>query len=195
MPAPIVTAEFALKKLTEGNRRYISAEAEHPRQTPARRRELTAGQRPFAIIVSCSDSRVPSELFFDQGFGDLFSIRNAGNVVDDVVLGSIEYAAEYLRTALVVVMGHTNCGAVTAAVTGGEMGGHIASIIQAIQPAVDTSRDQLGDPVMNAILANVRLMVEKIQNSQPLLAPLVQQNRLTVVGALYHIDSGRVQFL
>lgn len=228
---PTVTAGFALKKLADGNLRFLSNQAEHPRQSSARRKELAAAQHPFAVILTCSDSRVSPELLFDQGFGDLYVIRNAGNLVSDPVLGSLEHAAGLLRTPLVVVMGHTRCGAVTAAVeargtasvpiksglgpgtdvsssgaasTGsGEapgnlesaLSGHFSSIVQAIQPAVEAASGQFGDPVTNAVLTNVRLMVEKIQTSQPYLAGLVQEKKLTVVGALCHIETGKVEFL
>ncbi len=210
---PTVTAGFALKKLADGNLRFLSNQAEHPRQSSARRKELAAAQHPFAVVLTCSDSRVSPELLFDQGFGDLYVIRNAGNLVSDPVLGSLEHAAGLLHTPLVVVMGHTRCGAVTAALEArngasapaesgkepqgptNELSGHFSGIVEAIQPAVAAASGQFGDPVTNAVVANVRLMVEKIQTSQPYLAGLVQEKKLTVVGALCHIETGKVEFI
>lgn len=190
-----VSPQAALEKLLEGNRRYTSGQVEHPRQSVERRTEVLAGQHPFAILLSCSDSRVSTKVFFDQGIGDLFIIRNAGNIVDDVVFGSIEYAVEHLGVPLVMVLGHTQCGAVTAAVQGGEFPGHIGSIVAAIQPAVAASKDQAGDAVINATLANVRLIVDQIKHCEPILAEMVRHSQLTVVGGIYHLDSGVVEIL
>lgn len=190
-----ISSDQALQMLIEGNRRYTNGKAEHPHQSGERRAEVLAGQHPFVILLSCSDSRVPPEVFFDQGIGDLFIIRNAGNIVDDVVLGSIEYAAEHLGVPLVMVLGHTKCGAVTATVQGGEVPGHIGSIVETIKPAVAASKGQPGDAVLNATLANVRLMVDQIKHSHPILAEMVQHGKLNVVGAVYHLDSGAVEVL
>ncbi len=195
MHASSVTADQALQMLIEGNRRYTTGKAEHPHQSGERRIEVLAGQHPFVTILSCSDSRVPPEVFFDQGIGDLFIIRNAGNIVDDVVLGSIEYAAEHLGVPLVVVLGHTKCGAVTATVQGGETPGHIGSIVKTIQPAVTASKDESGDAVLNAIRANVRLTVDQIRKSEPILVEMGQHGKLLVVGAIYHLETGDVEVL
>ena len=121
----------ALKKLLEGNERCRSGQAQHPRQDARRRKEITKGQKPFAVIVGCSDSRIPPPMIFDQGLGDLFVIRVAGNIADSVVLGSIEYAVEHLGCKLVVVLGHGKCGAVTAAAEGGKAPGHIEAVLKA----------------------------------------------------------------
>lgn len=193
MHASSVTPDQALQMLIDGNRRYITGKAEHPHQSEERRAEVLAGQHPFVTLLSCSDSRVPPEVFFDQGIGDLFIIRNAGNIVDDVVLGSIEYAAEHLGVPLIMVLGHTKCGAVTATVQGGEVPGHIGSIVKTIQPAVAASKDEPGDAVLNAIRANVRLMVEQIKNCEPILAELRHHGKIMVVGGLYNLDSGQVE--
>ncbi len=195
MHTSTVTAEQAKQMLIEGNRRYTGGAANHPHQSAERRAEVAGGQHPFAVLLSCADSRVPPEVFFDQGIGDLFVIRNAGNIVDDVVLGSMEYAVEHLGTPLIVVLGHTRCGAVTATVQGGEAPGHIGSIVETIQPAVEASKGAQGDAVLNVTLANVKLTVETIRNSQPILAHAVEHNGLAVVGALYHLESGEVEFL
>jgi carbonic anhydrase len=195
MQASTVTADQAQQMLVEGNRRFTTGAVEHPHQSAARRAEVFGGQNPFAVLLSCADSRVPPEVFFDLGIGDVFVIRNAGNLVDDTVLGSMEYAVERLVTPLVVVLGHTRCGAVTATVQGGEFPGHIGSIAEKILPAVEASKDLEGDAVLNATLANVFLMVETIQESEPILAQAVKHGRLKVVGAMYHLDTGEVTFL
>ena len=122
-PAAAISADDALAQLVEGNRRFVSGEVARPHQSAARRAELAKGQAPVAIVLTCSDSRVAPELYFDQGLGDLFVIRNAGNVLDDHVLGSIEYAVEHLHVPLLIVIGHEKCGAVSAAVGGGERRG------------------------------------------------------------------------
>ncbi len=130
----------ALQTLLDGNKRFAAGRQLHPNQGKERRDEVAKGQKPFAIIVGCSDSRIPPEILFDQGIGDLFIIRLAGNIVDDMALGSIEYAADHLGSRLVVVLGHSKCGAVTATAQGGEAHGHIGSIVKAIAPAVDRAK-------------------------------------------------------
>jgi carbonic anhydrase len=190
-----ITPDQALQTLVAGNQRYTAGQAEHPRQSAERRAAVLAGQQPFAALLSCADSRVPPEVFFDQGIGDLFIIRNAGNIVDDVVLGSLEYGAEHLGIPLIVILGHTRCGAVTAAVQGGKAHGHIGSLVKTIQPAVAAVQGQPGDAVLNATLANVRLTVDQIKTCAPILSKLVKQGKLMVVGALYHLDTGVVEML
>ncbi len=167
----------------------------HPNQDKSRRDEVKTGQKPFAIIVGCSDSRIPPEILFDQGIGDLFVIRLAGNIVDDTALGSIEYAADHLGTRLVVVLGHAKCGAVTAAAGGGEAHGHIGSIVQLIIPAVERARDKSGDLVDNAIRENARLVAAAISSSKPILSKMVEEGKIAVVPAYYDIDTGVVELL
>ena len=187
-----VSGDKALQKLMDGNNRYVSAQTAHPNQTPARRSEVIEGQHPFAVIVGCSDSRVPPEIIFDQGLGDLFVIRLAGHVLNDAALGSIEYAVEHLGTRLIMVLGHDNCGAVTAAVKGGDIPGHIGSIVKAIAPAVKKAKNQPGDLLENAIRENVAMVVEQLKYSAPLLKELVENGALKIVGAHYHLDDGKV---
>jgi carbonic anhydrase len=189
------TPDEALARLMAGNQRYVAARAEHPRQDAARRRELSGGQNPFAIILGCSDSRVAPELIFDQGLGDLFIIRVAGNVVDDLILGSIEYAAEHLHTPLMVVLGHSKCGAVLATVAGGELDGHLPELAEAIQPAVERAKAQEGDLINNSIRENVLMVAEQLRESQPIMAKLVKAGKLKVVAARYDLDSGQVALL
>ena len=188
-----LTSEQSLQKLLEGNHRYVSGQTAHPNQTLERRAEVTSGQKPFAVILSCSDSRVPPEILFDQGIGDLFIIRNAGNVSDDLVLGSIEYAVEHLGVPLVMVLGHQFCGAVTATVEGGEAPGHIHHVVKAIQPAVEKAKGRDGDLVGNAIRANTELVTEQLKNSEPILAEFVKEHGLRIVGAFYNLETGIVE--
>ncbi len=184
-----ISAEQALELLRAGNARFAAGQCEHPHQDLPRRQAALSGQHPFAVVLSCSDSRVPAELIFDAGIGDLFIIRNAGNVVDDAVLASIEYAVEHLGVNLVLVLGHTQCGAVTAATAGGQPEGHLGCIMELIQPAVLAAAGQPGDQVYNASLENTRRMAHIIRSSQPLQA----HSTLTVVSAMYHLDGGNVE--
>ncbi|MBP1748090.1 MAG: carbonic anhydrase [Deltaproteobacteria bacterium] len=185
----------ALQTLLEGNKKFAAMKQAHPNQDKDRRDEVRAGQKPFAIIVGCSDSRIPPEILFDQGIGDLFVIRLAGNIVDDTALGSVEYAADHLDTRLVVVLGHAKCGAVTAAAKGGEAHGHIGSIVRLITPAVDRVRDRSGDLIDNAIKENARLVAAAIASSKPILSKMVEEGKVAVVPAYYDIDTGLVELL
>jgi carbonic anhydrase len=185
----------ALQKLADGNKRFIGSKLTHPNQTAGRRNEVSKGQKPFAVIVGCSDSRIPPEIIFDQGLGDLFVIRVAGNIVDDIALGSIEYAVDHLGTPLVVVLGHGKCGAVTATVQGGEAHGHIGSIVKTIAPAVEKAKSQPGDLTDNAIRANVELVVEKIKSSKPILVEALEKDTIKIMGAYYDIETGKVDII
>lgn len=190
-----MNAAEALHRLMAGNARYAAGKATRPDQTVARRNSLAQGQKPFAIIVSCSDSRVPPEIVFDQGLGDLFVIRVAGNVVDDHALGSIEYAAEHLGVRLVLVLGHEKCGAVSAAVEGGETTGHVSSIVEAIKPAIEKVGNAPGDRVDLVVRANALDVAEAIRSSKPILDHLSSGGELTVSAARYDLNSGRVEIL
>lgn len=193
--ANAVSADQALVRLVQGNQRYAQNKAHHPNQTLARRRELEAGQHPFAVILSCADSRVPPELIFDQGLGDLFVIRVAGNIADNDDLGSIEYAVEQLDIKLIVVLGHEKCGAVTAAVEGANEPGHLKAIISAIQAAIQEAKNLPGDRIHNCMLANVRHVARQIRGSEPVLKDLIQKDGVKVVAAYYALDSGVVTLL
>src|SRR6476660_2417700 len=144
---PNVTPDSVFAELKIGNAHHVRHQYQHPHETIARQRELVAGQHPPAEVLSCADSRVPPEIIFDQGLGDLFVVRVAGNVATDTEIGSLEYGAEHLHIPLLVVLGHESCGAVTAAVEGGEAEGHIAALVSLIRPAVDSSHGMPGDPV------------------------------------------------
>jgi carbonic anhydrase len=190
-----ITPDAALARLTEGNRRFVSGAPTHPRRTPDRRTEVAAGQHPFAVIVTCADSRLSPEIIFDEGIGDLFVIRNAGNLLDDHVLGSIEYAVEHLHTPLVIVLGHTKCGAVSAAVAGGEAPGHVKSIVQSLEPAVAMAKKKPGDTVDNAVRIAARLSAAAVAQAEPILGESVKAGHLKVVAARYDISTGQVEFL
>jgi carbonic anhydrase len=185
---PPLDGEAALELLQEGNDRYrnkgIFQESDRER-----RKELESGQHPFAAILSCSDSRVPPEILFDKRLGDLFVIRNAGNVIDDVVLGSIEYAIEHLGVELVVVLGHQSCGAVTATVKNAPAVGHLGSILSRIRPAVEKTSGQAGDPVALAIDANIVEMLAVLLR-EPEIAERVHAQKLKVVGMRYNLVDG-----
>jgi carbonic anhydrase len=190
-----LTGRQVLETLMAGNQRHVSGQSEHPNRSEERRAEVSRGQHPVAVILSCSDSRVPPEIVFDQGLGDLFVVRVAGNLVDDYGLGSIEYAVKHLGVRLILVMGHSRCGAVEAAVKGGHAPARIESIVSAIRPAVDQSRHQSGNLLDNAINANVLRMVGTLRRAQPILAPLAKSGKISVVGARYDLESGKVTLL
>jgi carbonic anhydrase len=187
-----LTADEALTKLMDGNRRFLAGQHEDSSRSAQRRTENAQGQKPFAIVVSCSDSRVGPELVFDQGLGDIFVVRTAGEVLDAPGLGSIEYAVEHFGSPLIVVLGHQRCGAVAAAVAGGHAPGHIESLIKAIQPAVVETKGQPGDHVDNAVRANVSRVVRQLKNSKPILAEFSHAGKVRIVGAYYDLDSGAV---
>jgi carbonic anhydrase len=189
-----LNADSALEKLVAGNQRYVNDRLSHYHQSGSRMRAISAEQHPFAIILGCADSRVPPEIIFDLGLGDLFVIRVAGNILDDAILGSIEYAVEELGTSLVLVLGHERCGAVIATVKHARVLGHISMLIEAIQPAVDRVKNQPGDLLDNAVRANIELVVEQLKSSMP-VAKLVQHAKLDIVGAQYKLDCGTVEII
>jgi carbonic anhydrase len=190
------TPDEALERLLAGNRRFIGQETLHPYSGFERVQELAEQQQPFAILLCCADSRVAPEILFDQGLGDLFVARIAGNYVDDGILGSIEYAIQYCDARLIMVLGHERCGAIQATVRavfeGKKFTGHIANLVEAIAPAVESTRDLPGDHVENAIRANVLRNIAMICESEPLLKPLILQGSLKVVGGRYDLDTGEV---
>jgi carbonic anhydrase len=193
--API-SADKALKRLMDGNLRFVKHRELHPDATILRRKDLAAtGQHPFAIILGCADSRVPPELIFDQGLGDMFVVRDAGNVVDDEVLGSIEYAVEHLGTPLIMVLGHEKCGAITAALEGGAAHGHIQAVVDSIQPSILAAKNESGDPVHNCVVANARRVALQIRTSDPVLRPMAESGKIRVVAADYDLATGKVILL
>lgn len=196
---PGITPDEALARLLEGNRRYVSNKAFCPNESATARTRLATGQAPFAIILGCSDSRVPPEVVFDFGLGDLFVIRVAGNIVEDAGVGSIEYAIEHLGTPLVVVLGHERCGAVKATIetleAGAEAPGRIGELVRKLKPAVEASAKTPGDKVANAVKENVRRMVSELAGLEPFLKEKVEAGKVKVVGAHYDLDSGVVELV
>jgi carbonic anhydrase len=191
----VPSAAAVLRELKAGNDHHVAKRYLHPHQTAARQRELVATQHPHAIVLSCADSRVAPEIILDQGLGDLFDVRVAGNVASDPELASIEYAALHLHTPLLVVMGHQKCGAVTAAAESGEAEGHLPSLLAMIRPAVERAKTQPGDLIDNAVRLNVENVVRQVRGSAPVLAALVDRGTLMVVGAVYSLDTGKVAWL
>ena len=188
-----------LRRLLEGNRRFVKGETTNPRRSPGDFRPLAEGQRPIAVIVGCADSRVPPELLFDQGVGDLFVVRVAGNVVlgaGPPVKGSIEYGVAELGVSLIMVLGHSECGAVKAAIKHindqDPLPGALGILVNSIRPAVIKAKGMPGDPLDSAIRANVGIGVERLRGLQPIVAPAVKRGRVKVVGAMYDLRTGGV---
>lgn len=201
----MIPAETALERLREGNRRFVSDRSGNTPTGQTRRRELAAGQEPFAIILGCSDSRVPAEIVFDQGLGDLFVIRVAGNIVAPSQVGSVEFAAERYGTRLVVVLGHSQCGAILATLEELQrptenQSRNLRSIVDRVRPSVE---DLLGTHlrhdadalVRHAVQANVRASVDHLRRGSEVLEQLIQSNGLRVVGAEYSLETGIVEYL
>ena len=184
-------------RLSEGNQRYVDGITNLKDFSQQTREDLAEqGQKPFATIVCCSDSRVPPELIFDQGLGDLFVIRVAGNVVDSVALGSIEYGVEHLGTSLIVVLGHDHCGAVKATVDGGEVSENISSITELIRPAYERAKNKgiEGDIYTKCEDENILNTINAIKSS-PVVAHLIEEKGMEIIGAKYHLERGVVTFL
>ncbi len=192
------TPDEALEILKKGNQEFLAGNA-NPETASARRRlEIASGQKPFTILVGCSDSRVSPEILFGRRLGELFIVRNAGNVVDLAALGSIEYGVLELAIPLIIVLGHEKCGAVEAAVSiveeNTEFPGSIGAMVAPILPAVLAMREEPGDLLDNAVRENVRRIVERLSNSEDVLTEPLEAGRLKIVGARYDLDSGEVDF-
>ncbi|WP_437751469.1 carbonic anhydrase [Sorangium sp. So ce1389] len=206
---PVISADQALQRLVEGNRRFVdNNRSEHVVLGQRERAALVEGQQPFAIILSCSDSRVPAELIFDQGLGDLFVIRVAGNVVAPSLVGSVEFAAAAFGTRLAVVMGHSRCGAIKATLSellqeehGGPLTDNIRDIVERCRPPVETvvsvaGRDAPRDLLMReAVRANVRNSCDHLRHGSRLLERLCAEDGMRIVGAEYALETGKVTFL
>ncbi len=190
------TPEAALKLLVDGNARYVSNQM-NERDFSAGRAARVRGQAPFAAILGCADSRVAPELAFDQAPGDLFVVRVAGNFVTTDGLASLEYGAAVLGTKVIMVLGHTNCGAINATVEalqkGNTLPGHIAELVRAMKPGVEPALKQSGDDLnQRAVVANVRYNVQQLLTSKPILADMVAAKKLSVVGGVYDLATGKV---
>lgn len=197
---PTITAQEALQKLKDGNLRFVTAKHRHTGDSLGDVKKLAAGQKPYAIILTCSDSRVPPELLFDTGIGELFVIRVAGNVTDPIILGSIEYAAEHLAAPLVMILGHEQCGAVKATVAAkGKGEGNIGAIVTAIQPALQQTIDagkvseKDSKEFVEAVAdANIALAKAAMTKQSEVLKHLVEAGKLQLVAAKYDLDEGKV---
>ncbi|MDR0327257.1 MAG: carbonic anhydrase [Planctomycetaceae bacterium] len=195
-----IAPQEALQMLIDGNARFVAGNLTHPDETLDRARDTAInGQHPFVTILSCSDSRVPLDIIFDQGIGDIFAIRVAGNVIGDHELGSIEYGVEHAGTRLCIILGHTKCGAVTAASTGGGNEGNISSLMQAIRPAVQRTEKETGktgkEIVEPCAINNVFHQMETLYKKSEILREAVHNGDLLIVGAIYDIETGKVEFI
>ncbi len=197
--APPTTPEAALERLLEGNQRWVKGEPQNPNRDPARRQALAQEQKPFAAVLSCIDSRVPPELIFDVGLGDLFATRTGAEVVSPVVTGSVEYGPLANGTPLIVVLGHQRCGAIKAAhaaLSDGEtLPGNLAEIVTALQPAYEQAAAAGGDDPVDAMVRAQAELTANDLRSNPDLAPLVAEQELAIVSAYYSLDTGAVEVL
>jgi carbonic anhydrase len=198
-PRPEITdPDEALDRLVQGNLRFVDGKMQHPDQDPDHRLRVSQGQAPFAVILTCSDSRLPPEVLFDQGLGDLFVVRVAGNIVDASVLGSVEYAVGHLDTPLVMVIGHERCGAVEATLESiqhhSTPAGSVAALVTAITPAVAVAEQRPGDLLDNTIRANAQMSRDAITKSSELTSPL-SSGELKVLAAYYSLEDGKVSLI
>ncbi|HEY9828402.1 MAG TPA: carbonic anhydrase [Stenomitos sp.] len=188
----VMDADAALQRLMGGNQRFMAQQLESPHQSLQRVQEVAYSQQPFAVILSCADSRVPAEIVFDEGIGDIFDIRIAGNIVTPEVLGSLEYAIAILGTRLIMVLGHERCGAVTAAVADEAVPGSIDTLVKAIQPAIALTEGSKDVVLDAAVVANVRYQMDAIRRNSPLIAERLLKQQVKLVGGRYDLDSGEV---
>ena len=190
---PLLTPDAALKKLMLGNQRFVRQQIQAPDRSQARLLEVAQGQHPFATILSCADSRVPPEILFDRGLGDIFDVRIAGNIATPEAIGSIEYAA-LLGTPLVLVLGHERCGAIMAAVQNKPLPGEISTFVEAILPAAKLVKAKSKDPVDDLMAANVAYQIDRLKKS-PVLSEQLQSGKLKIVGGRYDLDTGVVKII
>lgn len=194
-----VTPDEALARLMQGNKRYVRNKMFHPNESEEVRAKLASGQAPFAAILGCADSRVPPEIVFDHGLGDLFVVRVAGNLVEDEGIGSLEYAVEHLGVPLIVVLGHERCGAVKATIetleAGAEAPGHVAALVAKLKPAVEKIAKMPGDKAENAMRENAKSGAAQLAAMEPILKEKVEQGKLKVVAMRYDLDTGAVEVL
>lgn len=188
------TPDQALERLMDGNERFASGRAKRPNQSADRREAVADGQAPFAAILACADSRVGPEIVFDQGVGDLFVVRLAGNIADSAAIASMEFATSALHAPLIVVMGHTACGAVKATIdtvaSGDTLPGQLPTLTNAIRPAI-VSMPPGTVTLDSATVANVRAVVDQLRTSHPILSDMAAQGKVRIVGGVYNIETGR----
>ena len=191
-----LSAKDAIQKLKDGNKRFVKVKSQHPDESKERRNEMLKGQHPFVVILSCSDSRVPPELIFDQGLGDIFEIRNAGNVLNEHVIGSIEYAVMHCGVKLIVIMGHQDCGAIAATLSGVSETKYIKALEDSIKPAIDDCKKQgLEINSDNVVKAHVMQDIEELMAQDTELVKYMKEHDVKIVPAYYHLDSGKVDFM
>jgi len=197
-PQNVLSPEEALRRLRQGNERYVQGVMKR-HDFSAERSALAGGQNPFAGILSCADSRIAPEYAFDSGRGDLFVVRVAGNFLNEDVLASFEYTVKFLGTSLLVVLGHDKCGAVDATIKtvkdGAELPGHLPYLAQRIRPAVEAALSEPGDLLANSIRENVILNVKKLKEASPIISQSVEEGKVHVVGGIYKLDDGKVDWL
>ncbi len=191
--------DASLQKLLEGNKRYVEGNFATKDLGETKRKDVGKGQKPFAIVVTCSDSRVPPEILFDQGLGDIFVIRVAGNIVDPIELGSIEYGAEHLNSPLIFILGHTKCGAVKATLEAkGAPEGNIGAIVKKIQPAVNAAKKKGGtqeEMLETAIRENMKNVYKDLMTKSKVIPHLVKEGKLKIVAGEYNIETGAVAMI
>jgi carbonic anhydrase len=193
-PQP-VSPDAGIKRLVEGNKRFVDGKRLNPNQSKLRLQETSVAQYPFAAILGCSDSRVPGEIIFDQGLGDLFVVRLAGNIAAQEGIGSLEFATAVLGAQTIMVLGHTRCGAVSAAIKGDPLPGRIGIFVEEIKPAVERVRNKTGNIEENAVIANVQYQMGRLGESSTILASLIKQGKLKIVGGYYDLATGKVNMI
>ncbi|MFB2897569.1 carbonic anhydrase [Aerosakkonemataceae cyanobacterium BLCC-F50] len=192
-PQP-VPPDAALQRIIEGNKRFVEDKRQNL-QSKLRLQETAAAQYPFASILTCADSRLPAEIVLDQGLGDLFVVRVAGNVASQTAIGSLEFSTAVLGTQLIMVVGHERCGAVAAAVKGDPLPGRMGVFVEEIKPAVRSVRGKTGDPVDNAVAANVKYQVDNLKQKSTILSNLIAEGKLKIMGGRYDLDTGELTML
>ncbi|MBW4553196.1 MAG: carbonic anhydrase [Aphanocapsa sp. GSE-SYN-MK-11-07L] len=189
-PEP-VSSDEALKLILEGNQRFVEDRRQTPNQSRLRLQETAVAQYPFASILGCADSRVPAEIVFDQGLGDLFVVRVAGNVASQTAIGSLEFASAVLGSQLIMVLGHKKCGAVSAAIKGDPLPGRIGIFVEEIKPAVEKVKFKTGDIQENAVIANVQYQATALAERSTILSGLIKEGKLRIVGGTYDLQTGQ----
>lgn len=190
-----VNSEQALQRLLAGNQRFVAQKSQDPHQSRERLLAISKAQYPFATILGCADSRVPPEMIFDQGFGDIFVVRVAGNIASDMAIGSLEYAASVLGSQLIVVLGHKKCGAVAAALKNQPLPGRIGFVVEEIKPAVVKLNRRIENIEEAGVISNIQYQADKLLKKSIILAKLVRQGKLKIVGAVYDIDTGKISIV
>lgn len=190
-----VNADIALKRLLDGNRRFAQQRRRYPNQSLKRLKLISKSQTPFACILGCTDSRVPAEVIFDQGLGDLFNVRVAGNIASDMTIGSLEFATLHLGCQLILVLGHTRCGAIESTIEGKKLPGKISLITEKIQPALEIAKSKGGNIKEATVMANVQYQMQKLKQSSTILAKLIDEDKLKIVGSYFNLSSGNVSII